>query len=180
MHAPLRGNHVSALTLRVIQWWIEVLQVEAIEWHCMRIQRPLCNSQSASGSPLCDRNVVISWSDAASSSKFLSAVFFDGEKFEYTRMVAPSDILDNMLQRNDGMVGVVGLLAVLLVLETCKDTFQHSRLQAYIDNDGVFYSIINASCKAPDINLIVCKFWKSLHSPSIDVTAFRSESKAKI
>ena len=99
-----------------------MLQVEAIEWHCMRIQRPLCNSQSASGSPLCDRNVVISWSDAASSAKLLSAVFFDGEKFEYTRMVALIDILDNMLQRNDGMIGILELLAVFLVLETWKDT----------------------------------------------------------
>ena len=95
-------------------------------------------------------------------------------------MVAPSGILDNMLQRNDGMIGVLELLAVLLVLETWKDTFQYARWQAYIDNDGVLYSIINASCKAPDINLIVGKFWKSLHSLSTDLTAFRVESKANI
>lgn len=68
----------------------------------------------------------------------------------------------------------------LLVLETWQDTCQHARWQAYIDNHGVFYSIINASCKAPDINLFVGKCWKSLHSPSIDVTAFRVESNANI
>ena len=129
-------------------------------------------------SSLCG-NVVISWSDAASSTKLLSAVFFDGEKFEYTRMVAPSGILDNMLQRNDGMIGVLELLAVLLVLETWKNTFRHARWQAYIDNDGVLCFIISASCEAPDINLIVGKFQKSLHSLSTDFTAFRVESWLK-
>ena len=86
---------------------------------------------------LCDRNVVISWTDAASTTKLLSAVFFDGEKFEYTRMVAPAQILGSMTQRNDGMIGVLELLAVLLVLETWKEILRYARWQAYIDNDGV-------------------------------------------
>ena len=101
-----------------------MLQVEATELQCMRIKMPLLHSQGdsvPSSIPLCNRNVVISWTDAASTTKFLSAVFFDGEKFEYTRMVAPAQILGSMTQRNDGMIGVLELLAVLLVLETWKE-----------------------------------------------------------
>ena len=44
IHAPLKDNILYKWTLRVIQWWIEVLQVEAIEWQCMRIQRPRFHS----------------------------------------------------------------------------------------------------------------------------------------
>ena len=123
---------------------------------------------------------MVSWTDAASTTRLLSAVFFDGGKFEYTRMEAPAQVLDDLVQRNDGMIGVLELLAVLLVLETWKEALQHARWQAYIDNDGVLYSIINASSRASDVNLIVGKLWKSLHTLSTDLTAFRIESKANI
>ena len=103
-----------------------------------------------------------------------------GRGHEYTRMVAPDQNMNGLVQRNDGMIGMLELLAVLLVLETWKDRLQHSKLQAYIDNDGVLYSIINASSKAHDINLIVGRFWRSLHTLATDITAFRVESKANI
>ena len=119
--------------------------------------------------------MVVSWADAASITRLLSAVFF-----EYTRMVAPSRIMEDLVQRNDGMIGMLELLAFLLVLETWKDQLKYARWQAYIDNDGVLYSIINASSKAHDVNIIVGKLWKSLHRQPIDLTAFRVESKANI
>ena len=95
-------------------------------------------------------------------------------------MEAPAQILHDLVQRNDGMIGVFELLAVLLVLETWKETLRHARWQAYIDNDGVLYSIINASSRATDVNLIVGKLWKSLHTLATDLTAFRVESNANI
>ena len=95
-------------------------------------------------------------------------------------MVAPAQILYDLIQRNDGMIGVLELLAVLLVVETLKEALRFARWQAYIDNDGVLFAIINASCKAPDVNLIIGKFWKKLHSSTTDLTAFRVESKANI
>ena len=55
------------------------------------------------------------------------------------------------------MIGVLELLAVLLVLETWREALRYARWQAYIDNDGVLYSIINPWSRAPDVNLIVCK-----------------------
>ena len=83
------------------------------------------------------------------------------------------------------MIGALELLAVLLVTETWKDEITSTRWEAYIDNNGVLFSIINASCKAPDINLIVGKFWRSLfwrgiHDTSTDLSAFRVESKSNI
>ena len=132
-----------------------------MEWQCMRIQ-PRHDFQNGCGQllsyPLCDRKVVISWTDAASTTRLLSAVFFDGDTYEYTRMVAPDQIMNDLVQRNDGMIGMLELLAVLWVLETWKERRQHSRWQAYIDKDGVLYSIINASSKAHDVNLIVGRF----------------------
>ena len=83
-------------------------------------------------------------------------------------------------RREDNMIGVLELMAVLLVAETWKADISSARWQAYIDNKGVLFSIINASCKAPDLNLIVGKFWRSLHATSTDLTAFRVESKANI
>ena len=149
----------------------------------MLIQTPLGHAQRGWPSlsrPICGRNVVVSWTDAASTTRLLSAVFFDGNKFEYTRIEAPAQVQDNLVQRNDGMIGVLELLAVLLVLETWRETLQYARWQAYIDNDGVLYSIINASSRASDVNLIVGKLWKSLPTLSTDFTAFRVESKANI
>ena len=183
IHALLQDNTVSEWTLRVIQWWIDVLRQEAVEWQCMIIKTPSFQARPGGLSlfrPLCIRNVVVSWTDAASTTRLISAVFFDGKKFEYTRMEAPAQNLDNLVQRNDGMIGVLELLAVLLVLETWKETLQYARWQAYIDNDGVLYSIINASSRASDVNLLVGKLWKSLHTLSTDLTAFRVESKASI
>ena len=95
-------------------------------------------------------------------------------------MEAPAQVLDDLVQRNDGMIGVLELLAILLVLETCKEALQYARWQAYIDNDGVLYSIINASSRAADVNLIVGKLWRNLHKLSTDLIAFRLESKANI
>ena len=84
----------------MIQWWIEVLKHEAVEWQCMRIQ-PLHHSQRGSGQllsyPLCDRKVVISWTDAASTTRSLSAIFFDGDTYEYTRIVAPDQIMNDLV-----------------------------------------------------------------------------------
>ena len=78
------------------------------------------------------------------------------------------------------MIGALELLAVLLVAETWRKEITSTRWEAYIDNNGVLFSIINASCKAPDINLIVGKFWRSLHETATELTAFRVESKANI
>ena len=88
--------------------------------------------------------------------------------------------MSELIQRGDNMIGALELLAVLLVAETWKEDISSARWEAYIDNNGVLFSIINASCKAPDINLIVGKFWRSLHVTSTDLTAFRVESKANI
>ena len=78
------------------------------------------------------------------------------------------------------MIGALELLAVLLVAETWKEEITSTRWEAYIDNNGVLFSIINASCKAPDINLIVGKFWRRLHETSTELVAFRMESMANI
>ena len=65
--------------------------------------------------------MVVSWTDAASSTRMLFAVFFDGYMFEYIRMRAPDEIIDDLIQRNDGMIGHLELLAVLLVVETWNE-----------------------------------------------------------
>ena len=78
------------------------------------------------------------------------------------------------------MIGVLELLAVLLVVETWREALRYARWQAYIDNDGVLYSIINASSKASDVNLIVGKLWRNLHTLATDLIAVRLESKANI
>ena len=71
--------------------------------------------------PLQGREVVVSWTDAASSTRMLSAVFVDGRVFEYTRMKAPDMIMDDLIQRDDGMIGLLELLAVILVIEAWKE-----------------------------------------------------------
>ena len=73
-------------------------------------------------------------------------------------MKATDVIMDDLIQRDDGTIGLLELLAVLLVIETLKETVMRAKWHAYIDNDGVLYSIINASSKAIDINQIVGLF----------------------
>ena len=68
--------------------------------------------------------MVVSWTDAASSTRMLSVVFFNGNTYEYTRLVAPDQIMNDQVQRNDVMIGMLELLAVLLVLETWKERLQ--------------------------------------------------------
>ena len=140
----------------VLCWWIEDLEKEAVEWQeCLLIQHRY-RSQSGCGAyssnPLCDRQVVVSWTDAASSTRMLSAVFFDGCTFEYTRMRAPDEIMYDLIRRGDGMIGLLELLAVLLVVETWKEKLMQSKWHAYIDNDRVLYLVINASSRAIDVN----------------------------
>ena len=148
----------------------------------MRVELPPASPLGAvcSSSPVCDKNVVVSWTDAASSTMLLSAVFWNKGQFQFARMVAPPGILDAFIQRNDNMIGALELLAFVLVLETWKEDIKFARWEAYVDNNGVFYSLINACCKAPDMNLIVGKCWRSLHSTATELTAFRIESKSNI
>ena len=77
-----------------------------------------------------------SWTDAASSARMLSAVFLDGRIFEYTRMKDPDAIMDDLIQRDDGMIGLLELLAGMLMVETLKEELMRSKRHAYIDNDG--------------------------------------------
>ena len=183
IHAPLPGNKISRWTSRIIEWWIYTLRSTAIEWQIVRVKSPPPHSRSVGGrfsAPVCDRNIVVSWTDAASSTNILSAVFYNRGQVQYARMVAPPVVMSEFLQRGDKMIGVLELLAVLMVAETWRDDISSARWEAYIDNNGVLFSIINASCKAQDVNLIVGKFWRGLHGTSTDLTAFRVESKANI
>ena len=79
--------------------------------------------------PLCDRQVVVSCTDAASSTRMLSAVFFDGRTFEYTRMRGPDEIMNDLIQRDDGMIGpAVGGTAGGRNMEREDDALQLARL----------------------------------------------------
>ena len=61
-------------------------------------------------------------------------------------------IMYDLCQRDDGMIGLLELLAVLLVVEAWKEKSVHSSWHANSDNDGVLYSVINAASRAVDVN----------------------------
>ena len=106
----------------------------------------------------------------------LCAVFFDGYTFEYTRLTAPDEIMEDLIQCNDGMIGLFELLAVLLVVETWSEKLKSSKWHAYEDNDGVLHSVTNATRRAVDVNQILRLFWRRLHTTATDLTAFRVKS----
>ena len=96
--------------------------------------------------------VVINLTGAASPARMLPAVFLNGHAYEYTRMKAPDSGVVDLLQRDDGMIGLLELLAVLLVINTWQRKVGFSRWEAYIDSDGPLFAIIGASIKAADAN----------------------------
>ena len=68
----------------------------------------------------------------------------------------------------------------ILVVETLSVKLKSSNWHAYIDNNGVLYSVISAASRAVDVNQIVGLFWMEIHAMVADVIAFRVESKANI
>ena len=81
--------------------------------------------------------------------------------------------MDYLIQRNDGMIGFLELLLVLLVVETLKEKLKSSKWHAYVDNDGALHSVINAASRAVDVNKIVGLFWRRLHTMATDLAALR-------
>ena len=100
-------------------------------------------------------------------------VFYDGSTYEYTRMNAPNAVISDLLQRGDGMIGLLELLAVLLVISTWHRKVRSADWHAYIDNDGVLFVIINAASRAADANQSLSLLWRGLHAISTNLTAFR-------
>ena len=95
-------------------------------------------------------------------------------------MRAPDEIVDDLIQRNDGMIGFRKLLTVLLVVINWNEKLKSCKWHAYVDNGGVVHSAINAASRAVDVNQIVGLLCKRLHTMATDLTALRIESKANI
>ena len=95
-------------------------------------------------------------------------------------MKFPATVIFDLLKSNNGMIGLLELLAVLLVISTWHSNKRSARWEAHTDNDGVLFAIINAVSNSAHANRIVGLLWRRLHAMSTNLTAFRVESKANV
>ena len=110
----------------------------------------------------------------------LSGMFFDGETYEYTRMKAQNTVILDLLKRDDGMTGLLELLAVLLLISTWHSKVRSARWEAHVDIDGVVFAIISAASRVVDANQLVGLLWRRLNALATSLTACKNESKANI
>ena len=163
-YAPLRWN--SALLSLSIDWWIQYLTV-----------RP-----PALSFLLSDHREVWLWTDASGLERGLGAVSMhkqgDAWIFRSTSMVLPETIWNQLVARGDNQIGYQEFAAVAMGFETliCDSDV----VLSFIDNEGVLSAILNATSRAPEVNIGVGNFWLYLADRNIFNYSARVESKANI
>ena len=95
-------------------------------------------------------------------------------------MECPRSVWLQLMNRDDGQICSLELLAVLLLVATLPEEVKGKALTVYIENEGVRSSIVSASCKAADHNLVIGKLWELLAVLRSCVDWRRVESKANI
>ena len=95
-------------------------------------------------------------------------------------MKATDAVILDLLKRDDGMIRLLELLAVLWVISTWHSKLRSRHWQAYINNDGVLFAIINAASREADANRHAGLLWRRLHALATTLAAYRVESKATI
>ncbi len=95
-------------------------------------------------------------------------------------MITPDSIWEQLLPRDDNQIGVQEFLALLLALGTFARLLAASLWTAYLDNDGVMFTVRSGGGHCPEVHLALGQFWLALAKLGIDLYAVRVESKANI
>jgi len=164
-HDPLPEGRISWRWRCAAQWWMEYL----------RYRPPAVRSLSDGQRPC-----IIFWTDAAGRSRCIAAVARLNGAYFYTHMRVPDEIWDSLLDRNDEQIGFQEALAVFLFIGTFQSVIARSRLLGFVDNDGVRASMLKGSCKAPEINTLIGRFWLDLAKRGTAVYLARVETHANI
>ena len=164
-HAPLFGSSLSTLLELSCLWWCQYLRVRPLSVH------------RADG---CSRPQVITWSDAAGASRWIAAVVHVNGTFYWTRMLTPQAIWDQLIPRDDNQIGAQEFLGLLLALGSFTRFLQNCLWTAYLDNDGVMFTVRAGGGHCPEIQLALGKFWLCMAKLGVDLFAARVESKANV
>ena len=164
-HCPLLGAALSTMLHLSCLWWCQYLRL-----------RP-SSSRSAHGP---GRPQLITWSDAAGESRWIAAIITVAGKFYWTRMITPDAIWSQLLPRDDNQIGVQEFLALLLALGTFGHWLADALWTAYLDNDGVLFTVRAGGGHCPEIQLALGQFWLALAKMGTDLFAARVESKSNI
>ena len=111
------------------------------------------------------RRQVYAWTDAECESNGLGRVVHCQGKLWFTAVTTPLHILEQLLHREDNQIGYLEMLAVVLLSSTFPDILSGSAATIFVDNDGVLGSLIKWSCRAPEVNIAVGRWWlRAAHS----------------
>ena len=77
----------------------------------------------------------------------------------YTHMRVPDEIWSSLLDKNDDQSGFQEALAVFLFIGIFESVIMRSSLLGLVDSGGVRSSMLKGSCKAPEINTLIGRFW---------------------
>lgn len=105
------------------------------------------------------RHQASAWTDASGDIRGLGAVLACNGSLWYTSLVAPEQIMEQLMPRDNQQIGFLEMLAILLLGATFPDILARSAVTVFVDNNGVLGSVIRGSSKASEINLAVGRWW---------------------
>ena len=89
------------------------------------------------------------WTDAATDPLAIGIVINVDGTFWHASAMLPEEFCCQLLERDDGQIGVAECAAVLAAFSTFELQLTDSNVSVYIDNDGVLGAIIRGASTAP-------------------------------
>ena len=162
--APLHGNAISERLEWAIQWFAVYLEKLPVAMHRGFAQRQL----------------VVTWHDAAGESRWVAAVIRVKSKYFWTRIRTPQHLWDQLTPREDEQIGFQELLGAVLVLGTFAEWLSGTLWVSFGDNDGVTYALAKGGGHNEECNMVIGKLWLAVAELDTDLHVARVESKANI
>ena len=164
-HDPYRGNRASTRLLMAASWWraysaSNFVGIRSVSEH--------------------NRVHIRTWQDAAGLSRKIAAVAYTPSGWFWTEYVVEDVIWNQLSPRKDHQIGFQELLGVLLSLGTFESLIAGSLWTAFVDNDGVMFSLSHGGGGNPETNIAIGKVWLAFASLRICFYCARVESKANL
>ena len=92
----------------------------------------------------------------------------------------PERIMEQFNKREDHYIGLLETLALLVTITTFQTELAGGLVLGFVDNQGALHSVLRATSRAAETEIMVAEFWKVCTVAQIGFSGWRVESKANV